>query len=93
MILKAARGLYGYFWVYWGFLYIGVVGLAYNIVCWALHPLVHGPAPARTARRVLSMLMRVFWLHYVVHGEAPFVEGVLPGFPLQSQSPCNDRPT
>jgi len=68
LILKAARGLYGYFWMYWGFLYIGVVGLAYNVVCWALHPLVHGPAPARTARRVFSMLMRVFFRMLIAAG-------------------------
>ena len=68
MILKAVRGLYESFWMYLGFLYIGVVGLGYNIVCWALHPLVRGAASARTARRVFSLLMRVFFRMLIAAG-------------------------
>src|SRR5215208_6597118 len=61
LILKAARGLYEYFWMLLGFLYIGAVGLIYSTVCSILQVLLRGVPTAVTARRVTRLLLRVFF--------------------------------
>jgi 1-acyl-sn-glycerol-3-phosphate acyltransferase len=61
LILKAARGLYEYFWMFLGFLYIGAVGLIYSTVCSILRVVLHGMPSALGARRVTGLLLRIFF--------------------------------
>lgn len=68
MTLKAARGLYEYFWMYAGFLYIGAVGLVYSTLCSALHLALRGAAPAHAAKRVTGVVLRIFFRMLIASG-------------------------
>src|SRR4051794_12336927 len=61
LIFKATRGLYEYFWMLLGFLYIGAVGLIYSTVCSILRLVLRGMPTAIGARRVTGLLLRIFF--------------------------------
>ena len=61
MILKAARGLYEYFWMLLGFLYIGAVGLIFSTICSILRVVLQEMPTALGTRRVTGLLLRVFF--------------------------------
>ena len=68
LILKAARGIYEYFWMYLGLLYIGIVGLVFSSLCSVIHLASRGaPRPVGT-RRMTGLLLRIFFRGLMASG-------------------------
>jgi 1-acyl-sn-glycerol-3-phosphate acyltransferase len=68
LILKAARGLYEYFWMYVGLLYIGAAGLLFSAACSVLHLLLRGTPHPLPAKRVTAFVLRGFFRMLIASG-------------------------
>ena len=68
MILKALRGLYEYFWMYAGLLYLGAIGLVYSSICSLLYLILGRAAPAHTAKRISALVLRGLFRMLIASG-------------------------
>jgi len=68
LILKALRGLYEYFWMYAGLLYLGAIGLVYSSICSLLYLILGRAAPAHTAKRISALVLRGLFRMLIASG-------------------------
>jgi 1-acyl-sn-glycerol-3-phosphate acyltransferase len=68
LILKAVRGLYEYFWMYAGLLYLGATGLVYSSICSLLYLVPGRAALAHTAKRISALVLRGLFRMLIASG-------------------------
>src|SRR3954464_415258 len=68
LILKAARGVYEYFWMYLGLLYIGIVGLVFSFFCSVIHLALRGSPRPMGTRRITGVVLRIFFRALMASG-------------------------
>jgi 1-acyl-sn-glycerol-3-phosphate acyltransferase len=60
-MLRAARSLYEYLWMFLGFLYIGSLGIAFSVACSVLYFALRRAPQPRAAKCVTGLVLRVFF--------------------------------